>query len=150
VAAVMAGELVDALDRWLVPMVGLTVTQCRVDYAFTVVVAGEPGEWFEVRIGEPFVVVRRGEEIRLDPEGDPVQMAPALAVLRMDVEHTIAFKDGRLEMVFGGDLALRVAIGEDYEAWNLVGLDGLRIVSLPGGELAVWSPRPDDADSTPS
>ncbi|WP_352231348.1 MULTISPECIES: DUF6188 family protein [Paenarthrobacter] len=28
-----------------------------------------------------------------------------------------------------------------YESWNLKGPDGLRIVSVPGGELAVWDSR---------
>jgi hypothetical protein len=142
----VAGGLVDALDRWVVPMAGLTVTQCRVDYAFTIVVAGEPGESFEVRIGEAMVLVSEGEELTLAPERDPVQMAPALTVLRRDVEHAIAFKDGRLEMAFSGDVALRVPLSEDYEPWNLTGPNGLLIVSLPGGELGIWSHRPGEAD----
>ena len=141
----MAGELVDALDRWLVPMAGLTVTQCNVDYAFTVVVAGEPGESFYVKIEQPFVLVSEGQELALDPAGDPVQIAPALTVLRRDAEHAIAFKDGRLEMAFGGDVALRVPVGDQYEAWSLTGPGGLLIVSMPGGELAIWSDRPGDA-----
>ncbi|MGC7151342.1 DUF6188 family protein [Paenarthrobacter ureafaciens] len=28
-----------------------------------------------------------------------------------------------------------------YESWNLKGPDGLRIVSVPGGELDVWDSR---------
>jgi Family of unknown function (DUF6188) len=34
----------------------------------------------------------------------------------------------------------RVPAAEDFEAWELVGPDGLRTVSLPGGDLAVWQP----------
>jgi hypothetical protein len=130
----MVGELVEAADRWLVPMAGRAVTQCRLDYAFSLVVAGS----FEVRIEQRFIVVIHGEEVMLDPEDDPVQMAPALKVLRQIVKQTIAFKDGRLELTFGDGTVLRVPVGEDYEPWNIVGPAGLRIVSLPGGELAIW------------
>jgi hypothetical protein len=143
----MVGELVEAADRWLVPMAGLTVTQCRLDYAFSVVVADEPAGSFEVRIEQPFTVASRGDELTIDPEGDPVQMAPALRVLRQEVEQAIAFKDGRLELTFGDGVLLRVPVGEDYEAWKIVGPAGLRIVSLPGGELAIWSPERDDDTS---
>lgn len=136
----MVGELVETADRWLVPMAGLTVTQCRLDYAFSLVVAGEPASSFEVRIEQPFVVAGHNDELVLDPEGEPAAMSPALSVLRQDVEQASAFKDGRLEMTFGDGAVLRVPVSADYEAWNIVGPAGLRIVSLPGGELAIWSP----------
>lgn len=143
----MVGDLVEAADRWVVPMAGRTVTQCRLDYAFSLVVADEPAGSFEVRIEQPFTVASDGGELTIDPEGDPVQMAPALRVLRQDVEQAIAFKDGRLELTFGDGAVLRAPIGEDYESWNIVGPAGLRIVSLPGGELAIWSPDRGDLES---
>ncbi len=133
----MAGALVESADRWLVPMAG-TVTQCRLDYAFSMVIADCPAGTFEVRIEHPFVVVGHGGEVELDPEGEPQQMAPALRVLRRAVEQAIAFKDGSLEVTFDDGSVLRVAVDEDYEAWNIVGPNGLRIVSMPGGELAIW------------
>ena len=136
----MVGGLVESADRWLVPMVG-TVTQCRLDYAFSLVIADDSAGSFEVRIEQPFVVAGSDGEVRLDPEGDPQQMAPALRVLRRTVEQAIAFKDGGLELTFDDGAVLRVAAGEDYEAWNIVGPGGLRLVSMPGGELAIWSPE---------
>jgi Family of unknown function (DUF6188) len=90
----MVGELVEAADRWLVPMAG-TVTQCRLDYAFSLVVADESAGSFEVRIEQPSAVSSQDDEVLLDPEGDPVQMAPALRVLRREVEQAIAAKGGR-------------------------------------------------------
>lgn len=135
--AVMGSELVEADDRWLVPMVG-TVTQCRVDYAFTVVVMDEDAGYFEARIEQPFVLARGAKEASFDPEGDPVALAPVLRVLRGQVEQAVAFKDGRLELVLGDGVMLRVAAGGRYEAWQIAGPRGLLIVSMPGGELAVW------------
>lgn len=31
-----------------------------------------------------------------------------------------------------------VSASDDYEAWELAGPSGLRMVSTPGGELTVW------------
>lgn len=136
-------EFVEAADRWLVPVAGRSVTQCRLDYAFTLVVADESAGSFEIRIEQPFVVTSRGDEVVLDPEGEPARMAPALGLLRQDIEQAAAFKDGRLELSFTDGGVLSVPVGEDYEAWSIVGPAGLRIVSLPGGELAIWSPDRD-------
>ncbi|MEY2430378.1 MAG: hypothetical protein QOC92_103 [Acidimicrobiaceae bacterium] len=143
----MLGELVEATDCWLVPMVGRTVTQCRLDYAFSLVVAGDVDDSYYVTIEQPFTLRMPGGggEMVFEPEGDPVRMAPALRVLRQDVERVVAFKDGRLELTFADGSILRVPVGEDYEPWNIVGPAGFRIVSLPGGELAIWSPESDDA-----
>jgi hypothetical protein len=141
----MVGELVEAADRWVVPMAGLTVTQCRLDYAFSLVVAGKAEDSYYVTIEEPFTVRTPGgaDDVVLDPEGDPTRMAPALGLLRQDLEEAIAFKDGRLELTFVDGTALSAAVSEDHEAWNVVGPAGLRIVSMPGGELAVWTPESD-------
>ena len=145
----MPVELVDAADRWVVPMAGLPVTQCRLDYAFTIIIGDEPGASFQVCVEQPFMarMAGRGDELLLDPEGDPAEMAPALGVLHRRVEQAIAFKDGRLELLLGDGSVLEVPAGEDYEPWNIVGPSGLRIVSLPGGGLAIWSPEPDQPGS---
>jgi Family of unknown function (DUF6188) len=47
---------------------------------------------------------------------------------------------------FVGGNELRVPSSDDYEAWTLVGPDGLRLVSMPGGELAIWKPVRDERD----
>ena len=46
----------------------------------------------------------------------------------------------------GGEMSLEVPAGTvhvsaspDFESWNLVGPEKQRIVSMPGGQLAVWS-----------
>ena len=130
--------VVELDDRWLVPMLG-TVTQCRLDHAFSVIVVVEPTGTFEVRIEQPFVVSHDGEEITLDPEGDPVHLGPALHVLRTTVKQAIAFKSGGLELMFDNGVMLRVPEDENYEAWTIAGPDALRFVSTPGGGLAIWS-----------
>ncbi|GAA1225909.1 hypothetical protein GCM10009676_04700 [Prauserella halophila] len=45
-----------------------------------------------------------------------------------------------MELPFVDDWRVLVAACEDYESWNVVGPHGLLIVSMPGGDLAVWQP----------
>lgn len=139
---VSAVELVEEADRWVVPLDGCEVVQCRVDYAFTLIIDGGRGS-FEVRIEQPFEVLGRvdGRSASVSGEGDPAAFAPALVVLHAGLDAALAFKDGRLELRFDDARRLRVPVGEQFEAWTLVGPEGLRLVSLPGGELAVWSPN---------
>ena len=125
-------------DRWLVPMLG-TVTQCRLDSAFSVIVAVESTGTFEVRIEQPFFVSHDGEEFMLDPEGDPVHLGPALQVLRTTVKQAIAYKSGGLELTFDNGVVLHVPEDENYEAWRIAGPVALRFVSTPGGALSIWS-----------
>ncbi len=55
------------------------------------------------------------------------------------VDEILAFKDGSLEIRFAGSAELRVPPHADFEAWNVVGPNHLRLVALPGRELAVWT-----------
>lgn len=48
---------------------------------------------------------------------------------------------GLLSIEFDSKVQLRVPADGHYEAWNVVGPGGYRIVCLPGGELAIWSAR---------
>lgn len=136
------GELVDAKDRWLVPLDGCAVVQCRIDHAFTLVI-DSGRDSFEVRIEQPFEVLGQvdgGQPVSLSLEDGPAALAPGLSVLHAALEGASALKDGRLELRFADGRWLHVPASEAFEAWSLVGPDGLRLISLPGGELAVWSP----------
>lgn len=138
----MTADLVELGDRWLLPMTGRQVTQCCVDYAVTFRFS-EAGGSFDVRIGEPFVLRKAGDEHHLRPEDDPAGMGPALSLLHQTVTEAVAFKDGRLELRFSDGSAVKVPVGQDYEPWELVGPGGVRVVSLPGGDLAVWRAEDD-------
>ena len=118
-------------------------------FAFSLVVAVDGNDSYYVTIEEPFSIRAPGctDEVTLAPEQAPVQLAPALAVLRQSVEHAFAFKDGRLELAFADGSMLHAPAGEKYEPWNIVGPAGLRIVSLPNGGLAIWSPESHGAGS---
>ena len=123
-------------DRWVLPVAGQTVAQLCVDYAVTL-----RQNDVVVRIEQPFVIATpTGEERLVVPEGDLDRLAPVLNLGRSTVTEGAAFDDGHLEMSFADGTRVSVPSTEDYEPWEIVGPEGLRIVSVPGGELSIWHP----------
>ena len=108
------------------------------------------GVWYELQVEEPFVLLtERADSLRVDPEGSPDLLAPLLNLLRKPVLRAEAFGDGRLNIVLAENYEMRIPSGHKYESWMLVGSNGLRIVSMPDAQLAIWQPtsEPRSADS---
>ena len=83
-----------------------------------------------------------GDERLVVPELG-AKLAVVLDVLHVVVDDARAHQDGSLHLAFADGAHIEVAPDEGYEAWNVTGPGGARIVSLPGGELAVWSAEGD-------
>lgn len=133
----------DGQGRRALPLAGANVVQCCVDFALTLR-CDRSDSMFEVRIEQEFAFsAADGTGTLLDPEGDPAGLGPVLACCRTTVLQAAAFDDGRLEMHFADGSSLTVPTSIDYEGWELVGPDGLRVVSGPGSKLTIW--QPDDA-----
>jgi hypothetical protein len=115
-------ELAPRGDGWGLPLGGQQVTRVWLDNESIGLLCENMAE---VSISEPFVLTSPdGRRETLDPAGRPVALAPVLA--------------------FAGGTLISVPPGPDYEAWTIAGpggIDGLKIVSMPGGELALWSDR---------
>lgn len=127
--------LVRSSDHWILPVAGQSVAQLCLDNAVTLRLANG----VSVRIEQPFVITARGDRDRLVvPDGDVDRLAPILGMTRALIGQGLAFDDGHLELSFVGGTLVSVPSAEDYEPWEVAGADGLRIVSLPGGELSVW------------
>jgi len=132
----------DQGDFWELPFSGREITRCLVDHAFSLQL-WSPTVTFDLRIECPFVVREANSpDSVMNPE-EVSTLAPALSMFEKCVEHARAYKDGRLEVLFSDGATLHVEPDEQYEAWEVVG-GGQRIVSTPGGELAVWSENPED------
>lgn len=135
-------ELAETPDRWVLALEDHAVVQCRVDYAFTLVIDGPSGGW-EIRIQKAFELLPGtdgGIPVLVELNGDPSALAPALGLWRAEVFEALAFKGGQLELRFTEHERLLVPACEEFESWTLTGPAGLRLVSMPGGQLAVWRP----------
>ena len=131
--------LADRGDHYLIAAGGATVTSLRFDFGVTLGLAGADTS-FSIRIEEPFTLRSDSAEAKLlDPEQRPAETGPVLALLDAAVTRIVAFKDGRLVMTFQPGWIIEVPAGLQYEAWTLNGPDGLLLVSVPGGDVAVWT-----------
>jgi hypothetical protein len=62
-----------------------------------------------------------------------------LRVLGTNVKSARAFDDGHLELHFEGGSKFLVPASQEFESWTCNGPRDVHVVSLPGGNLAVWS-----------
>ncbi|PRZ40762.1 hypothetical protein CLV47_11459 [Antricoccus suffuscus] len=66
--------------------------------------------------------------------------AHLIALLRAGpVRGAVASTDGILAITFANKARIRALPEDNYEGWELDGPKGLKIISCPGGELAIWT-----------
>jgi hypothetical protein len=127
-------ELIELDDRWLLPYRGLTVTRICVDYALTLCLGAD----VQVAIESTALVSKShatAPPITLEPQHQDV--SSALILFGTKVVSRVAFKNGTLRLVLGSN-QLSVRPHPDFEAWQATGPGTLRVVCMPGGQLAVW------------
>lgn len=96
-------------------------------------------EYFAL-IASPLTLSREGDTLTLTPDQDPAEaFAPIRRLVGLNVVESTADDSGALRMAFGDGSLIHVAADEAYEAWNVSGPRGALVVSMPGGELAIWS-----------
>lgn len=132
-------QLVEHSDHWVLPLQGKTVTRCLVDYAFGLELWEHDGT-MTIRIEGDLVLKGYGGEHRLSP-AHPTALGPALSTIGQAIASAKAYKDGCLEVHFADGSILSVKPDTEYEAWEIVGTGGLRVVCMPGGSLAIWQPE---------
>jgi hypothetical protein len=144
----MAQDLTDGIE---LPLDGDVVTRCCIDGSIGgQCVAFTPHFWgheenFAIRIAQPFLLKEGEREQQLSPD-NLGHLRVALGVLGKTVEEAVAYQsNGTLEVSFTDETMLVVPPHPLYEAWDLYSStshQGLKIVCLPGGGLAVWHPEP--------
>lgn len=130
-------DLIEADDHWRLPIAGMAIDQCCFDFA-VVLRLGVGAAMWEIRISQPFAVIGSdGREQLVVPEHH-AHVEAVLGLLRHEVEEAIGYKDGRLVLKLVGGASVQVPPDEGYEAWEAAGPDGMQLIGLPGGDIAVW------------
>src|SRR5436309_4914152 len=125
-------------ERVDLPIAGHVLSRCCIDWAITLeFLDGFPET--RIRIGGPFKLREGATESTIDPE-DPRSAAKAIVVVRKIAASGVAFGDGTLNLEFTDRTQLMVPPRPAYEAWELSASNGLKLVSMPSGGLAVWDP----------
>jgi hypothetical protein len=132
-------RLVEHGDHWVVPLQGKTVTRCLVDHAFEIEL-WERDSTTTIRIEGDFVFKGHGGEHQLSP-ASPTALGPALSTLGQAIAAVRAYKDGCLEVHLADGSTLSVKPDAAYEAWEITGTRGLRVICPPGGSLSIWQPK---------
>jgi hypothetical protein len=128
---------IERTDRWSLPYQDLRVTQLRLDSLLTFVL----DDAVELTVSCPATLIRGptggSGTVRIAPHRQEV--AGALELFGARVVAAVAFKDGRLRLLFDGGTQLHIPPDSWYEAWSAVGPGSLRAVCLPRGGLAIWA-----------
>lgn len=132
-------------DRWSLSIAGRRISRCIIDYSLALQFDGFDQLTIYVRC--PFTLRMDERDQIFDPEGDPQRLGPALGLLRRTALGGYATYAGDLYIEFEGDCTLSVEANSDYEAWEIVSSTGLRVVPVPGSQLAIWLPHIDESIS---
>jgi hypothetical protein len=85
-----------------------------------------------------------GGRVDVEPGEHP---SDVLATLLGDVVRTARTDDrGELRVAFTGGSKVVIGVDADFESWAVTGPDGVLVVCLAGGELAVWTDLPRRCD----
>ncbi|MFI1395912.1 DUF6188 family protein [Streptomyces sp. NPDC020681] len=125
-------------DRWILGLRDLTVTKISVDHQLSLLLGSDACVVLECpcQLSQESAA-KGGPQEMLDPARQDV--AAALALFGAKVVSAVAFKTGTLRLAFDNGLQLNCRADPSFEAWQVTGPRGWRFVSLPGGDLAVWS-----------
>jgi hypothetical protein len=124
------------------PLGGLRITRCSVDYGVTLLLAGE-GPQYELRLQTPFTLIEGDRRLLLEPE-HTATLGPVVTLFGRNVSSAETLDDGCLSLRLH-DALLHITPHPEYEAWTLTGDDGLLVVCGPGGAVTTWSPKRQDS-----
>ncbi|WP_323181296.1 DUF6188 family protein [Streptomyces sp. NBC_00154] len=124
-------------DRWVLSLRGMSVTKISVDFRLVLAVGSDWEIALEAPVRLSYGTVHASPSVLLNPESQDV--AAALALFGASVLSVVAFKSGTLRLVFDTGHHLTCSSDPSFEAWQVTGPAQWRFVSLPGGDLGVWS-----------
>lgn len=88
----------------------------------------------------PLVLTVDDGQVTLPPDADSDEaLQPVHRLVGRSVTAATYAETGSLRVEFTDSATLTVEPDPDYEAWNVLGPNGLLVVCMPGGELAFWS-----------
>jgi len=134
-------SLIEHDDFWRVPLTGRTVSRFLIDNALCIEFIDPDREYVMITLEQEFHLEVNRISYALSPK-IPTQLGPVFFLRHNTVKDALAFKDGTLKLEFANGDKLAIGAHPKYEAWGVAGDHGLRVICLPGGDLAVWDPDP--------
>ena len=126
-------------DRYILPLRGQRIVRIIVDHSLTLLLESDAC----ISIEAPAVLSHRPitapNSVRYLLVPGTQDVKEALSLFGATVGSAVAFKTGHLRCAFKNGMHLNVSPDETYEAWHITGPNSMRVVSMPGNELAVWT-----------
>ena len=116
---------------------GQKLAEVNCDYTINIGFSGGYG----IQVEWEVILHSEGGEAALKADiEDAEQNQSRLARFKGQTVTSASLKDRDEFLIeFANGWSLRFPYNLEYESWNLWGPNNLRIVSMPGGELALWS-----------
>ncbi|MBF9072844.1 DUF6188 family protein [Streptacidiphilus fuscans] len=126
-------------DRRIMNLRGLAVTEIGISYQLSLRLDSDA----RVVLACPSTLTLGVDDGRQDVFLDPGRqdVVAAIGLFGAKVLSAVAFKTGSMRLVFDNGCHLNSRADPSFEAWEVLGPGGWRIISMPGGKLAVWSGR---------
>jgi hypothetical protein len=117
-------------------LAGFSATLSSTEWMTEIRFDGADRQEFMLQIESPLILKpHEKQSMVLKPSDYSRHLAKTLASGPLDMWIN---ENGSIDVSFADKTLLYVAPSEDFEAWNLTGSDGIKIVSLPGGQISVW------------
>jgi uncharacterized protein DUF6188 len=138
-------KLIEYDDFWRIPLAGRTVSRFLIDNVLSIEFIDPERPYIMVTLEHEFHLEVNRLSYVLTPKV-PSDLGPIFLLRHNTVKDALAFKDGTLKVEFLNGDKFAISAHPDYEAWGIAGDQGLRLICLPGGELAVWKPEPNESE----
>ncbi|HEY3747979.1 MAG TPA: DUF6188 family protein [Pseudonocardiaceae bacterium] len=115
---------------------GERITEAAIDFAVVLRTDADS----ELRIGSPFAP-HSATATHLVPVDEPADgdADRVAALVGQTITAAVVDRKGMLHLALSGGTRLDVESSDAYESWTFAGVDGRKVVAMPGGELAIWA-----------
>jgi len=128
-------------STWIISPTGVEISRCVLDYSVTLETnENSDSSCTIIRIESDFTIIRDSQSRTVEIE-NVGSVGQAAVFLRKELTSGYVSTDGKLELRFSDNVSLIVDSNNSYEAWSVLTKDGERLICMPGGEVAYWSPE---------
>jgi hypothetical protein len=113
--------------------VGFSLERISIDYGIECILQSAD-RWINLRFTSA-----RLSEVKLIEVDDRDSIPHLLRLLHFDVTELQVDDDSVLIVIFQNGAELRVYPNDEFESWELVTSDSMRMVCMPGGQIAEWN-----------
>ncbi|MHB0998638.1 MAG: DUF6188 family protein [Armatimonadota bacterium] len=132
-----ARELIENPDSWIIPLHDYKVVQICIGNVLQIHLVHNDSSSV-ISINDNFDMQIKHNYCSYSVESAPELIGPITKLLHKTIRSITAFKDGRLSIVTDDGISLSVFPEVNYESWEISISNGIRIVCMPGGSLAIW------------